>query len=134
MKRIVLAKRIKRILAGLIDMVLLLGTSFSLFVFWIYPATFDRTQYLQNNHDMVQKLSDSGLYITSEEGDYSAKSRFDTVTESIESIYNVDLTFKGKSYPNNNLSKELSLLLSIEAMRLSMDLDCHPSKAIISSR
>ncbi len=107
MKRIVLAKKIKRILSGLIDMVLLLGASVSLFIFLIYPATFDRTQYLQNNHDMVQKLSDSGLYITSEEGDYSAKSRFDAPAESIDKLYNVELTFKNKTYSNNNLSKDL---------------------------
>lgn len=109
MKRIVLAKRLYRILAGLIDYVILLGTSAILFLAWIYPVTFDRSAYETNNAAMVEKFNDSSLYLTTANGDYCSKSLLVDSYKSFSDLYNASLSFRGESFASNNLSKDLYL-------------------------
>lgn len=111
MKRIVLAKRLRRILAGLIDLIILLGVSSLLFFTWIYPAFFDYATYNSNNNHIVSALRNSGLYVVTDDGEYCGKSRFksDTLLTTFEQIYNCDLTYHGTTTTNNNLSRDLYL-------------------------
>ena len=111
MKKIVLAKRLHRIFAGLIDLIILLGTSALLFFTWIYPASFDYKTYSYNNEQIIAAFKESQLYVVTDSGEYCGKSRFasETVLSTFDQIYNSDLTYHGSTSTNNNLSRDLYL-------------------------
>lgn len=63
MKCIVLAKQSSRIIAALIDFLIMAVLSIILFLFCLYPITFDKTTYT-NNQNVIQEIYvDSGMYV-----------------------------------------------------------------------
>ena len=108
MKNIVLARKLYRILAGLIDLLIIAIISVILFLTWIYPVSFDRKGYEANTRAMVNALNESGLYICSEDGSYCGKTRFDAA-RTYDGIFHCDLTWSNEVYKDNCLTKDLYL-------------------------
>ena len=106
MKRIVLGRKLFRILAGLIDFLILLGTSAILFFAWVYPTSFDSKTYLNNNQQIVDLFTDSGLYVCTSRGNYCGKVRFQA-TETLDGLYHCDLVWQDETFKDNCLTKEL---------------------------
>ncbi len=106
MKRIVLAKKSSRVFAGLIDFVLLIGSTLSLFLPVVFPLTFNKDAFISDKQAITNYISDSGLFLVSDDGAFSGKSTFDSYSN-LSSLYDTEITYKGKKYSNINVSKDL---------------------------
>lgn len=63
MKCIVLAKQSSRMIAALIDFVIMAVLSILLFLFCLYPVTFDKDTYVANQNTIQEVYVDSGMYV-----------------------------------------------------------------------
>lgn len=106
MKRIVLAKKSSRIFAGLVDFVLLIGSTLSLFLPVVFPLAFDKDAFVNDKQAITDYISDSGLFLVSDDGAFSGKSTFDSYS-TLSSLYDTEITYKGEKYSNINVSKDL---------------------------
>lgn len=106
MKQIFLAKKGKRILARLIDLIILFFSTFLLFFTLIYPNTFNKEQFNKNSIEIIEYFKDSELFIVDDNGNYSAKSTLASFKK-IDDLYNNDLSFNNKEYKNVSLTKSL---------------------------
>ena len=97
MKQIFLAKKSKRMLARLIDFVLVTGITLLLFMFLIFPLTFNQDQYLKNNQEAVSLYNESGLFVVDESDNYRGKSSFNGFNK-IEDLYSKEVTFENHTY------------------------------------
>lgn len=80
MKKIVLGKLWKRVLARLIDTVILLGASCLLFFTAVYPNTFDESSYYNNLTQTGMIYDESGLFVKSSSGTYVSKNSFSSIS------------------------------------------------------
>ena len=107
MKKIYLAPKGKRMLARLIDFVIMLACSAILYFAAVYPATFNNAQFKAYADEMVELYHDSGLYVTNEKGQYAAKSNFKNNVTTVESMNDLTINLDGYVSEHNNLVKDL---------------------------
>ena len=107
MKKIYLAPKGKRMLARLIDFIIMLGCSAILYFTAVYPATFNGEQFKEYATEMVELYHDSGLYVTNVRGQYAAKSNFSKNVTSIDELNKVSISLDGYVTEDNNLLKDL---------------------------
>ena len=107
MKKIYLAPKGKRMLARLIDFLIMLGCSAILYFAAVYPNAFDYAKFEAYAAEMVELYQDSGLYITNEKGQYAAKSNFTSDINTMEDLSNLTTNLGGYITEHNNLIKDL---------------------------
>ena len=96
MKQILLAKKGKRMLARLIDFLIVTGLTLILFFGLIYPNVFNRDLYLENNEKIVNLYRESELFFVDSEGNYRANSTFEFKT--IDDLYNTEVKVSNQNY------------------------------------
>lgn len=112
MKEIYLAKKSKRMLARLIDFLIILILSCVIFFPLIFPAAFNSNEFEQNSNEIINLYKDSSLFLVDEQGNYSGKSAaasFDTIN---------DLYLK-ENVTFNNVKENISLTESLESFYLT---------------
>ncbi|MCR4880137.1 MAG: RDD family protein [Bacilli bacterium] len=107
MKKIYLAGKGKRILARFIDFIIMLAASVILYFTVVYPHSFNLEKYRGYASQMLSLYQESGLYVTNEKGQYSAKSDYTSSYNTIDKLYKVSLTIGETVIDNNNVSKDL---------------------------
>ncbi|MBE6142169.1 MAG: RDD family protein [Erysipelotrichaceae bacterium] len=107
MKKIFLAPKGKRMLARLIDFLIMLAVSATVYFAAVYPNVFDAKRFQQNSEEVVALYQDSGLFVTNKNGQYAAKSNFKSNITTIEKLSNVSINLDGTVVDNNNLLKDL---------------------------
>lgn len=106
MKNIYLAKKIKRILARLLDMIIEIILTCIIFFSTVYPLSLDREKINKNYEEIIELYEKSGLFIVSSDGSYTAKCSFSEIT-TIEDLCSIDLTYKDTVYKDVSLTKSL---------------------------
>lgn len=106
MKRIVLAKRSQRFLAALVDLLIILVTTAVLFLFVVYPITFNFSSYHEQNKKLLNAYEQSELFIVDqEEGKFCAISEFAEQYVTLDNLYNIELTYEGHTYVVNTMER-----------------------------
>ena len=106
MKSIVLAKKGKRSLARIIDVLILLFCSFILYFSAVYPNVFDSKTFIQNNDKLGDLYKGSGMFLYSDKGTFSAISSFSAIN-SLEELTSIDLVVDDQNFNGVNLTKAL---------------------------
>lgn len=106
MKEIYYAKKGKRILARLIDFVILISSSCLLFFTAIYPNIFDHEQFMKNNEEILNVYRDSGLFAVDEDGNYSAMCNLGDYNK-VSDLYSKDFVFNKETYKDVCLTENL---------------------------
>ncbi len=106
MKQILLAKKSKRLLAGLIDFGIITLLTLITFFGFVYPHVFDAEQFNLNNERIVELYRDTGLFVVDDDGNYAGKCSFNNI-EKIDDLYNCDITFNNKKYLDISLTESL---------------------------
>ena len=101
-----LAKKGKRILSRLIDMSIVFVLTIVTFISLIYPNTFDKEQFEQNNVEILSLYEDTGLFVIDDEGNYNAKCAFNNIM-TLDDIYSLDVSYGGKVYYGLSLTESL---------------------------
>ena len=104
MKHIVLASKGKRILAALVDFVILVGLSVLLFATAVFPNVYPRAQVEANGQRILSLYEDSSLFVVTG-GDYAAKSALGSFS-SLDDLYEKDAIYQGETF-RVNLSQDL---------------------------
>lgn len=98
MKQIFLAGKLKRILATLIDYLILFATSALLFFALIFPLTFTSSSYQENSSILLQRLGESEIYLVTEsDGTYSSISDFASCYKDLDSLSGANVAYKGQT-------------------------------------
>lgn len=106
MKKIVLPNKWRRILARLIDMAILIGTTLILYFTAVMPSVFN-DDAVRANAEVVNKLyADCELFITDDKGGSVAKTRAGNIKK-LEDLYKCDMEYNGKIYKNVSCTKAL---------------------------
>lgn len=108
MKQIVLAKRLHRIIAAFIDMIILTAISAVVFFTLVYPNAFDAKTYSENQKQVVELYRDSQLFVCTDDGNYAGKSTF-SYNSKLEKLYDNDIEYEGSKFEDNCLTKDLFL-------------------------
>lgn len=108
MKHILLAKKSKRIFAGLIDFLIILISTLIIFFTLVYPLAFNEKQYRDNFIKLKDIFQESGLYVTNDLGEYAGKCTFTNSFKSIGDLNDVTIDVYDKQF-KENLSKDLYL-------------------------
>ena len=108
MKRIYLAKKGKRILARLVDVLITIVVTVSIFLIFVLPNTLDTERIEENSNEIIRLYQDSGLFIVDEAGNYNGKSAIKNI-DKISGLYSFDCEFNGKTYADVSLTKSLFL-------------------------
>ena len=106
MKKIMLAKKGKRILSRLIDMSIVFALTFFIFIVFIYPNKFDKKKFDDNNLQIIELYKDSGLFVVDSKGNYNAKCTFNNII-TLDDIYSLDVSYGGVVYEDISLTKSL---------------------------
>lgn len=106
MKKIMLAKKGIRILARVIDMSIVFGLTVLIFLLFIYPNTFDKKKFDDNNNQIIELYKDSDLFVVDNNGNYNAKCTFNNIM-TLEDIYSLDVSYGGVVYEDISLTKSL---------------------------
>lgn len=106
MKKIMLAKKGKRILSRLIDMSIVFALTIFIFLVFIYPNKFDKKKFDDNNLQIIELYKDSGLFVIDDEGNYNAKSAFNNIM-TLDDIYSLDVSYNGTVYFDLSLTETL---------------------------
>lgn len=106
MKNIILARKGTRILARAIDFSIVLVLSLILFLGAIFPLKFDQEKFENNNVQIIELYEKSDLFIVDENGNYNAKSAFNSIKE-LKDVYSFDVDFGGNNYKDISLTKSL---------------------------
>lgn len=101
-----LAKKGKRILSRLIDMSIVFLLTIITYISFVYPNTFDKNKFDQNNLEILELYEQSGLFVIDDEGNYNAKCSFNNIM-TLEDIYSLDASFGGKTYHDISLTESL---------------------------
>ena len=107
MKHIILASRSKRIFAALVDLLILIISAATIFFTIVMPLTLDVTKYQQNGKDIADLYRGSSLYLTQENGSYTAKSTLTRQITKVSQFNDVDLIAWEVNFVDQNLSKDL---------------------------
>ncbi len=106
MKTIVLAKKSKRILARLIDFLIVLFVTLPIFTFIVFPSSFDAEKFEKNSKELISLYKESGLFAVDENGSYTAYSNFTTIVD-VDDLFSSDVTYNGKEIKGVSLTKTL---------------------------
>ena len=106
MKKIMLAKKGKRLLSRFIDFLIVLSLTLFIFLLFVFPNSLDRKKINENGKEITRLYNDSGLFIVDEDGNYNAKCAFQNVKE-IEDLYEITCVFRGKEYKGISLVESL---------------------------
>ena len=107
MKHILLAKKSRRILAGLLDCLSILISSMVIFLTLVFPFSFNQKLYRANALEISNTLNESGLFFVNEDGGYIGKSTLCNNITDVESLSKITLTAWDKTHDDVNLSKDL---------------------------
>lgn len=105
MKKIMLAKKGKRILARLIDLSIVFGLTLLIFLTIIFPTKFDKKTYEDNYKEMFTLLEESDLYVVADDGNYRLKTGFNSIV-TIDDLHSINVLFEGELH-NINLTQSL---------------------------
>lgn len=106
MKRIVLAKRSQRFLAALVDLLIILLTTVVLFLFVVYPITFNFSSYHEKNQKLLDAYEQSELFIVDkEEGKFCAISEFREQYITLDNLTEIEITYEDKTYVINTMER-----------------------------
>lgn len=106
MKRILLAKKGKRLLARLIDFLLVIIITLFIFLVFVFPMNLNVNQIEQNGKEINQLYENSGLFFVDEAGNYCAKSAVQTVKD-IDDLYSFSYVYNNVKYDDVSLTKTL---------------------------
>lgn len=104
-RELYLAKKSKRFLARLIDILILFSSTLIVYFSFIYNNVLDQDKINKNGEEIVSLISSSNLYLIDENGNYAGKSTFSYLT--IDELSKKELTFNGKKYDDISLTKSL---------------------------
>ena len=104
MKSILLAPKGKRILAALVDLLMLFGLSALLFGTAVFPHAYNRGQVEENGREILSLYEDSSLFVVAK-GQYAAKSALGSY-DSLEDLYEKDALYEGEVF-HVSLTKDL---------------------------
>ena len=106
MKQIFLAGKLKRILATLIDYVILFATSALIFFALVYPLTFNASDYKENSLTLLNRYEESEIYmVTVEDGTYYSISDFDSCYRKLENLSSCTVLYKNENVVVNTLER-----------------------------
>ena len=106
MKQIFLAGKLKRILATLIDYLILLATSALIFFAVIYPISFNASDYKSNSLLLLERFQESEIYLTTvSDGTYSSISDFSNCYNRLDTLSSCVVTYKGENITLNTLER-----------------------------
>lgn len=106
MNQIVEAAWWKRTLARLIDVVIVFGLTFILFIFAIYPNTFDKDKYIENQNKISEEYSRSDLFLKSTKGSLTSKGGYSAISH-INDLTSITLKLDGEEFKDVNITKSL---------------------------
>lgn len=107
MKHIILAKKSKRIISGLVDLLILIISSVVIFLTVVMPLSFNSELYKSNGLRITTLYAESGLFLTQENGSYAGKSTITRNINSVEDLHDVNLIAWETTFSHQNLSKDL---------------------------
>lgn len=107
MKRIYLAPKGKRILARLIDFLIVVASTVIFYFSAIYTTCFDINAYQQYNIETSHLYRDSGLYLVTDDACWDTKGHYASYITSVSELSNATFSYRGKIFSNNNLLKDL---------------------------
>lgn len=106
MKQIFLAGKLKRILATLIDYLILFGTSALLFFALVFPLTFNASGYQENSKTLLNRLQESEIYLTTEsDGSYYPICDFSSCYRKIENLTECTVEYKKENVVIHTLER-----------------------------
>lgn len=111
MKRILLAKKGRRILARLIDILIVFIVTVFIFLVFVFPNTIDVDKIEENGKEINALYSESGLFFVDEVGNYCAKSAVGNVSK-IDDLYSFDYIYNDVGYDNVSLVETLYVYYS----------------------
>ena len=97
MKRIFLAKKGKRILARVIDVLISLIITLAIFLIFVLPNTLDTVTIKSNGEEITRLYKETGLFVVDNEGNYNANSAFTNVSK-LDDLYTLTNKFNGETY------------------------------------
>lgn len=97
MKKILLAKKGKRLLSRFIDFLIVISLTLFIFLLFVFPNCLNREKINENAKEITELYKGSGLFIVDEDGNYVAKSGFQNV-KSLNDLYQVNCEYKQKVY------------------------------------
>lgn len=106
MKRIYLAKKGKRVLARIVDLLITFALTIFIFLVFVFPVSLDSERLNENGEKIITLYKETGLFIVDEAGNYNANCAFQNITK-LEDLYSVNCTFNGKEYSDISLTKSL---------------------------
>ena len=106
MKNIYLAKKGKRILSRLIDVLITLILTIIIFVSFVLPNVLDTEQLEKNGVEITRLYKESGLFVVDDDGNYNANSAFSNVNK-LDDLYILTCEFNGKVYKDISLTYSL---------------------------
>ena len=106
MKKIFLAGKLKRILATLVDYLILLAASALIFFAVIYPISFNASDYKNNSLLLLDRFAESEIYLTTvSDGTYSSISDFSNCYNRLDTLTSCVITYKGEEMTLNTLER-----------------------------
>lgn len=106
MKKILLAKKWKRLIARFIDLTIVISLTFIIFLIFVFPNTLDNNKLKENGNKISELYLQTDLFLVDDNGNYCAKCGFNNVTK-LEDLYNIKCSFNGTDYENISLTKTL---------------------------
>lgn len=106
MKKILLAKKWKRLIARFIDLTIVISLTFIIFLIFVFPNTLDNNKLKENGNKISELYLQTDLFLVDDNGNYCAKCGFNNVTK-LEDLYNIKCSFSGKTYENISLTQTL---------------------------
>lgn len=97
MKKILLAKKGKRLLSRFIDFLIVISLTLFIFLLFVFPNCLNREKINENAKEITELYKDSGLFLVDEDGNYVAKSGFQNV-KNVKDLYEVSCEYKQKVY------------------------------------
>ena len=97
MKKIFLAKKSKRILARVIDVLITLIITAFIFLIFVLPNTLDTDKIKSNGKEITRLYKDTGLFVVDDEGNYNANCAFTNVSK-LDDLYTLTNKFNGQTY------------------------------------
>lgn len=106
MKNIVLGKLSSRVLAKLIDYIIVFGLTVIIFFCGVFNASFDRDSYVENELKTIELYKNSGLYLSTKKGSVVGLNTFSTIS-SVAKLTDVTLSVDGENFEHVNTIKQL---------------------------
>jgi uncharacterized RDD family membrane protein YckC len=97
MKKIFLAKKGKRILARVIDVLISLIITLAVFLIFVLPNTLDTVTIKSNGEEITRLYKETGLFVVDDEGNYNANCAFTNVSK-LDDLYTLTNKFNGETY------------------------------------